>query len=146
MCGEWSVVVETFRRLYLPGLALALLHAGFIARIVRNSMLDVLGSEFILYAKARGLKKSRILRHALKNSLVPIITVLGLVFGGLLSGAVIAETVFNIPGMGRYMYDSIRSLKFPAIIGTTFVVALIYLIINFVVDILYAWIDPRVRY
>jgi len=146
MCGEGGVVVETFRRLYLPALALALLSGGFIARIVRNSILDVMGSEFILYAKARGLSKLKIWGHALKNAMIPIVTVLGLNFGGLLSGAVIAENVFNIPGIGKYMYDAITRLNFPVIIASTFLVALIYLVVNFVVDIIYAAIDPRIRY
>lgn len=146
ICGEWGVVADTFKRLYLPGLALGLLSGGFIARIVRNSILDVLSSEYILFAKARGLSRMSIWRHTLKNAMVPTVTVLGLNFGGLLSGAVIAETVFNIPGLGRYMYDAIARLNFPGIIASTFLVALIYLIVNLVVDILYAVIDPRVRY
>ena len=146
MCGEYDVVYETLKRLYVPALSLALLNGGFIARIVRNSFLDALGSEYILYAKARGLRKWNIWRHALKNAMVPIVTILGLSFGGLLSGAVIAETVFNIPGLGFYMYSSITRLNFPAIIGSVFVIGLIYLIINLIVDILYAYIDPRIRY
>lgn len=146
MCGEWGVVADTLRRLYLPGLALGLLGGGFIARIVRNSVLDALASEYILYAKARGLKKWSVWKHALKNAMVPVVTILGINFGGLLSGAVIAETVFNIPGIGKYMYDAIRVLNFPGIIASTFLVALIYLIINLIVDLLYAAIDPRIRY
>ncbi|MEM3964710.1 MAG: ABC transporter permease [Thermofilaceae archaeon] len=146
MCGEWDVVAETLKRLYLPGLALGLLNGGFIARIVRNSVLDALASEYILYAKARGLRKWSVWRHAFKNAMVPVITVLGMSFGGLLSGAVIAETVFNIPGLGRYMYDAITRLNFPGIIASTFLVALIYLVVNLVVDILYAIVDPRIRY
>lgn len=145
-CGEWEVVIDTFRRLYLPGLALGLLNGGFIARIVRNSLLDALSAEFILYAKARGLAKLSVWRHALRNAMVPVVTVLGLNFGGLLSGAIIAETVFNIPGMGRYMYYAIMRLNFPVIIASTFTVALIYLVVNLVVDLLYAAIDPRIRY
>lgn len=146
MCGEWDVVGETFRRLYLPGLALGLLNGGFIARIVRNSLLDALSSEYVLFAKARGLRKLKIWSHALKNAMVPVVTVLGINFGGLLSGAVIAETVFNIPGMGRYIYDSIMRLNFPAIIAGTFLFAIIYVTVNLIVDILYAIIDPRIRY
>ncbi|MEM1702257.1 MAG: ABC transporter permease, partial [Desulfurococcaceae archaeon] len=146
LCGEWEIVADTFRRLYLPGLALGLLSGGFVARIVRNSLLDALSSEYVLFMKARGLNRLSIWRHALKNAMVPVITVLGMIFGWLLSGTVIAEIIFNIPGMGRYMYDAISRLNFPVIIATTFVVALTYLIINLVVDILYAIIDPRVRY
>lgn len=146
MCGEWSVVADTFKRLYLPGLALGLLNGGFIARIVRNSLLDSLSAEFILYAKARGLRKLSVWKHALRNAMVPVVTVLGLNFGGLLSGAIIAETVFNIPGLGRYMYDAIMRLNFPVIIACTFLIAVIYIVVNLVVDILYAVIDPRIRY
>lgn len=146
MCGELEVVAETFRRLYLPGLALGLLNGGFIARIVRNSLLDALSSEYILYAKARGLSKLRIWGHAFKNALIPVVTVLGLNFGGLLSGAVIAERVFNIPGMGRLMYEAITRANFPVIIACTFLFAIIYVTVNLVVDLLYAAIDPRIRY
>jgi len=146
ICGEWDVVTETIKRLYVPALSLALLNGGFVARIVRNSFLDAISSESIVFAKARGLKKINVWRHAFKNALVPIITIIGLNFGGLLSGAVIAETVFNIPGLGRYMYDSISRLNFPALIGSVFLVAIIYLIVNLIVDILYAYIDPRIRY
>jgi peptide/nickel transport system permease protein len=146
MCGEWSIVLDTFKRLYLPGLALGLLNGGFIARIVRNSLLDALSTEYISYAKARGLRKLSVWRHALKNAMVPVVTVLGLNFGGLLSGAIIAETVFNIPGLGRYMYDAIMRLNFPVIIACTFLIAVIYIVVNLVVDILYAVIDPRIRY
>jgi peptide/nickel transport system permease protein len=146
MCGEFGVVAETFRRLYLPGLALGLLNGGFIARIVRNSLLDALSSEYILYAKARGLSKLRVWGHALKNALVPVVTVLGINFGGLLSGAVIAERAFNIPGMGRLMYEAITRANFPVIIACTFLFAIIYVTVNLVVDILYAVIDPRIRY
>jgi len=146
MCGEWNIVWETAKRFYLPGLALGLLNGGFIARIVRNSLLDALSSDYVLFAKARGLPKRWVWNHAFKNALVPLVTVLGLQFGGLLSGAVIAETVFNIPGMGRFMYDSIIRLNFPAIIAGTFLFALVYVTVNLIVDILYALIDPRIRY
>jgi peptide/nickel transport system permease protein len=146
MCGELSVVGETFKRLYLPGLALGLLNGGFIARIVRNSLLDAFSAEFILYGKARGLRRISLWKHAFKNALVPLITVLGLNLGGLLSGAIIAETVFNIPGIGRYMYEAIMRLNFPVIIACTFLVAIVYVTINLVVDILYAVVDPRIRY
>lgn len=146
MCGEFGVIGETFRRLYLPGLALGLLNGGFIARIVRNSLLDALSSEYILYAKARGLSKLRIWGHALKNALVPVVTVLGINFGGLLSGAIIAERAFNIPGMGRLMYEAITRANFPVVIACTFLFAIIYVTVNLVVDMLYAVIDPRIRY
>ncbi len=94
----------------------------------------------------RGLKYRRIMTHALRNALVPVVTVLGLQFGGLLGGAPITETVFSIPGMGRAMVDAIFSMDFPLLIAGTFLVAIIYVITNLIVDILYAVIDPRVRF
>jgi peptide/nickel transport system permease protein len=146
MCGEWDIITATTRRLWLPGLALGLLSGGFIARIIRNSLLDALSSEYVLFAKARGLRKLTVWKHAIKNALIPVVTVLGLQFGGLLAGAVIAETVFNIPGMGRYIYEQIVRLNFPVILAGTFIFAIIYVTANLIVDILYALIDPRVRY
>jgi peptide/nickel transport system permease protein len=146
MCGEFSVVSDTVVRMWLPGLALGLLSGGFIARIVRNSLLDAFTSESILFAKARGLTNQRIWRHALKNAFAPIVTILGLDFAGLLTGAIIAETVFNIPGMGLYMYQGITRLNFPIIIAGTFLFSIIYIVMNLIVDLIYALIDPRVRY
>lgn len=146
MCGDLGVVSATFVRMWLPGLALGLLSGGFIARIVRNSLLDALSSDAILFARARGLTSGRIWRHALKNAFAPIVTILGLNFAGLLTGAVIAETVFNIPGMGLYMYQGITRLNFPIIIAGTFIFSVIYIVMNLLVDLVYALIDPRVRY
>lgn len=132
--------------MWLPALALGLLSGGFIARIVRNSLLDALSSESILFAKARGLSSWRIWRHALKNGFAPIVTILGLNFAGLLTGAIIAETVFNIPGVGRYIYQGITRLNFPVIIAGTFLFSVVYIVMNLVVDLFYALVDPRVRY
>jgi peptide/nickel transport system permease protein len=146
MCGEFNVLGDTFIRMWLPGLALGLLSGGFIARIVRNSLLDALSSDSILFARARGLTSQRVWRHALKNAFAPIVTILGLNFAGLLTGAIIAETVFNIPGMGLYMYQGITRLNFPIIIAGTFLFSIIYIVMNLIVDLVYALIDPRVRY
>jgi peptide/nickel transport system permease protein len=146
ICGEFNVVYETLFRLWLPALSLGLLNGGFIARILRNSLLDALSSEYILYAKARGLSSLRVWSHAFKNSLIPVITVLGINFGSLLTGAVIAETVFNIPGIGRYTFEAIIRLNFPGIIAATFLFGLVYIIVNFIIDIFYGIIDPRIRY
>ncbi|MEM0024495.1 MAG: ABC transporter permease [Thermofilaceae archaeon] len=146
MCGEMNVVSSTFARMWLPGFALGVLSAGFLARVVRNSLLDALSSDSILFARARGLSDMRVWRHALKNGFAPIVTILGLHFAGLLTGAIIAETVFNIPGVGRYIYQGISRLNFPVIIAGTFLFSLVYIVMNLVVDIVYALIDPRVRY
>lgn len=146
MCMDTNVVSTTAARMWLPGLALGLLSGGFVARIVRNSLLDALSSDSILFAKARGLSSSRVWRHALKNAFAPIVTILGLNFAGLLTGAIIAETVFNIPGMGLYIYQGITRLNFPIIIAGTFLFSIIYIVMNLIVDLVYALVDPRVRY
>ncbi len=144
--GDWPTVVENIKRFILPGFTLGFASIGVVARLTRNAFLDALSSDYVLFAKARGLKKLRVYGHALKNTMVPLVTVLGLQFGGLLGGVPITETVFGIPGMGRAMVQAIFSMDFPVLIAGTFMIAIIYLVTNLVVDILYAFIDPRVRY
>ena len=144
--GDWTTFVENIKRFLLPGFTLGFAGIGVIARLVRNSFLEAYSSDFIYFAKARGLTKSRIFRHALRNALVPVVTAVGLQFGGLLAGAPITETVFCIPGMGRAMVQAIFSFDYPVLIACTFLVGMIYVITNLVVDILYAVIDPRVRF
>jgi peptide/nickel transport system permease protein len=131
----------------LPVTALAIVHVGFIARMARASMLEVLNQDFIRTADAKGLKRFDIvLRHGLPNALVPILTVTGIVAGGLLGGTVIIEQVFSIPGVGRLIIGAILARDFPVIQGGLLFLAVIYLAINLLVDVLYAVVDPRVRY
>jgi len=144
--GDFSTFSQHIHRLWLPGFTLGFSSSGVVARFVRNSFLEALSSDYVAFLKAKGVPKLRIYRHALKNALVPILTVLGLQFGGLLSGSPITETVFGLPGMGSYVLDAIRNLDFPAVIAVTFIFALIYVTTNLIVDILYAVVDPRVRY
>ncbi|AIF68480.1 peptide ABC transporter permease [Palaeococcus pacificus DY20341] len=146
LTGEFTLFKQHIGRFWLPGFVLGFLGSGVVARFVRNSFLEALSSDYIGFLKAKGVPKLRVYRHALKNALVPIITVLGLQFGGLLAGAPITETVFGIPGMGRYAIQAIQNLDFPAVIAVTFIFALVYVTANLIVDILYAVIDPRVRY
>nr|WP_293257867.1 ABC transporter permease [Palaeococcus sp. (in: euryarchaeotes)] len=146
LTGEFTIFKQHIGRLWLPGFVLGFMGAGVIARFVRNSFLEALSSDYIEFLKAKGVPKLKVYRHALKNALVPIVTVLGLQFGGLLAGAPITETVFGIPGMGRYAIQAIQNLDFPAVVAVTFIFALVYVTANLVVDILYAVIDPRVRY
>lgn len=135
------------RSIALPTTALAVVHIGFIARMTRASMLEVLSQDFIRTADAKGLSRFDIvLRHGLPNALVPILTVTGIVAGGLLGGAVIIEQVFSIPGVGRLIIGAILSRDFPVIQGGLLFLAVIYLGINLLVDVLYALVDPRVRY
>lgn len=137
---------EWLRCMILPALTLGLVQVGFIARMARASMLDTLGQDYVRTADAKGLAKLRVvLGHALPNALIPILTVIGIVSGALLGGAVIVEQVFSIPGIGRLIVGAIGSRDFPVLQGGLLFLAVVYLSINLVVDILYAVVDPRVR-
>jgi len=144
--GDWQSLSQIVGRYWLPGFVLGFSGVGIIARFVRNSTVEALGADFVEYLHAKGVPVGWVRRHVFKNSLVPIVTIIGLEFGASLSGAPITETIFGLPGLGAYAVQSIYYLDFPAIIGTTFVFALIYVVTNFVIDVLYAFIDPRVRY
>ncbi|MBP1911162.1 ABC-type dipeptide/oligopeptide/nickel transport system permease component [Thermococcus stetteri] len=146
LTGDFKTFYQHLHRLWLPGFTLGFMSSGVLARFVRNSFLEALSSDYVAFLKAKGVPKLRIYRHALKNALVPIVTVLGLQFGGLLGGTPITETVFGLPGMGSYAIDAISNLDFPVVVAITFVYAMIFVTTNLIVDILYAVIDPRVRY
>lgn len=134
------------RTMVLPALTLALVQTGFIARMTRSAMLDVLHQDFIRTADAKGLRHGFVvLRHGLPNALLPILTVLGIIAGSLLGGAVVIEQVFSLPGVGRLIIGAIMSRDFPVIQGGLLFLAAIYVLINLVVDLLYAVVDPRVR-
>lgn len=145
LLGEWKIFIELNRRLLLPAFILAFISVGGLARYVRNTMLDVLSADYMLFAQAKGLPPFRLWRHALKNSLIPVITIVFFMFGGLMSGAIITETVFGLPGLGVLYYSAISNLDIPVIVLTTLYAGLIVIIISLIVDILYALIDPRVR-
>lgn len=132
--------------LVLPGLTLGLAMSATYARLLRASMLEVLGQDFIQAARARGLKEGTILlSHGLKNSLLPLITVFGMSLGHLLGGTVIVETIFAWPGMGKYLVDAIFSRDYPVVQGYVLLMALIFVTVNLLVDISYTFIDPRMR-
>lgn len=134
-------------RLILPAIALGMEAAGTIARLTRSSMLDVLGQEYVTTARSKGLAERVVIyRHALKNALIPVITLLGLEFGRLMGGTVVIETVFSRPGVGRLLVSAILGRDFPVVQGAVFVSATIYVLANLVVDISYAFVDPRIRY
>jgi ABC-type dipeptide/oligopeptide/nickel transport system permease component len=134
------------RGLVLPAISLALLSAATLTRLVRSSILEVLQQEYLVTAHAKGLRHlAVVLRHALPNAMIPVITVMGLQFGALLSGAVITETVFARPGLGKLVVDSIQNKDFPVVQGVILVLATVYIIINLLVDVSYALIDPRIR-
>ena len=132
--------------LVMPAVALGMIAAAIIARLTRSSMLEVLGQDYVRTARAKGLGSgSVIVRHALRNALIPVVTVFGLQFGNLLAGAVIVETVFSRPGLGRLIVGGILAKDFPLVQGTVLFVAAAYVLINVVVDVAYADCDPRMR-
>ena len=132
--------------LVMPSVALGMIAAAIIARLTRSSMLEVLGQDYVRTARAKGLGGwSVIVRHALRNALIPVVTVFGLQFGNLLAGAVIVETVFSRPGLGRLIVGGILAKDFPLVQGTVLFVAATYVLINVVVDVAYAYVDPRIR-
>jgi peptide/nickel transport system permease protein len=139
--------IEFIRHLILPCTILGLVYAGMIARMTRTCVLEVLNQDYVQTARAKGLRqRAVIVRHALRNALIPLSTVVGLSVGAMLGGAVIIETVFNIRGLGRLIVDGILSRDFPVVQGGLLVVTVGYLIVTLVVDLGYAWLDPRIRY
>lgn len=132
--------------LVLPAVTLGMIAAAIIARLTRSSMLEVLGQDYVRTARAKGLAGwAVVLRHALKNALIPVVTIFGLQFGNLLAGAVIVETVFSRPGLGRLVVGGILAKDFPLVQGAVLFVAVAYVLINVVVDVAYAMVDPRIR-
>lgn len=135
------------RHLIMPAIALGTASTGIIARMTRSSMLDVLQQDYITTAVAKGLKQKLVIyRHALRNALIPTVTVIGLQFGYMLAGAVLTESVFSWPGIGRLLVDSIMGRDYPVVQTALLVIALIFVLANLVVDVLYALLDPRIRY
>ncbi len=133
--------------LILPSIALAAPAAAVLARVTRSSMLEELRKDYVRTAYSKGLRlESVVVRHVWKNAMIPIVTILGLQFGGLMAGAVIVESVFARPGLGRYTVNAINARDFPQIQGTVLVVAVAYLLVNLLVDVLYAALDPRIKY
>ncbi|MBT9132155.1 MAG: Glutathione transport system permease protein GsiC [Syntrophomonadaceae bacterium] len=134
-------------QLILPALTLGTGMAAVTARLTRSSILEILKQDYIRTARSKGLVETAVInRHALKNALIPVVTVVGLQFGALLEGAVVVEVIFAWPGLGRLLVDSIFARDFPVIQGCVFVIAVMYVIVNLLIDISYAWLDPRIRY
>ena len=147
LAGDLATFRSAVDHLMLPGIVLGSSVMGLITRVTRSSLLEVLGQDYVRTARAKGLVEHLVIgRHALRNALIPTVTVLGLAYGSLLSGAVMTETIFAWPGLGRYAYQSAVSNDFPAIMGVTFVIALIYIVVNLLVDLTYALLDPQIRY
>lgn len=140
-------VLGTLRSLVLPAFALGLVQSALIARITRSSMLDVLYQQFIMTTRAKGLgERAVVYKHALRNALIPTITIIGISFAILIGGAVVVETIFNIPGVGRLVISAVLRRDYPVIQGVVLCVAGVYMLINLLIDLSYLVIDPRVRY
>ncbi|HEY6013750.1 MAG TPA: ABC transporter permease [Candidatus Limnocylindrales bacterium] len=143
---NFSLLGDALRHLLLPAVAVGTIPLAIVARMTRSSLLEVLGLDYVRTARAKGLKeRSVVVRHGMRNALLPVVTVIGLSLGGFLSGAVLTETIFNLTGMGKTLFESIQSRDYIVIQGVTVVVALIYLVVNLIVDISYAFLDPRIR-
>lgn len=147
LARDFVAFQDALAHLFLPAFVLGSASAALLARMVRAAMLEVLSQDYVRTAWAKGLSERQVvLRHALKNAALPVLTLLGGLMGGLLSGAVLTETIFSWPGLGRYVTQSATSLDFPAVMGVTLLVGVIYSLLNLVVDLLYALLDPRIRY
>lgn len=137
---------SSIKHMILPWIALGFQSSAVIMRMTRSAMLDVLDKDYIRTSKAKGLKKSKIIFvHALKNAMIPVITTIGLQAGGLLGGSILTETIFSIPGIGRLMVESIKTRDYPTILGAIMLIAIVYSLISIVVDILYGFINPRIK-
>jgi len=146
LTGNWTLVRDALWHLILPSVAVGTISLAVIARMTRSSLLDVLGQDYVRTARAKGLREQVVIyKHALRNALIPIVTIVGIQTGGLLSGAVLTETIFSLPGVGSRMVEAILSRDYPVVQGFSIVVALIFVLTNLVVDVSYAYLDPRIR-
>jgi peptide/nickel transport system permease protein len=146
IAGDFTTFLSAVKHLFLPAVALSNISSGTLARITRSSMLDVLTETYIVTARAKGLReRSVICFHALKNAAIPIVTLGGMQFGHLIGGAVLTETIFAWPGIGRYAAYSIFWSDLPAVMGFALLVTLLFALVNLGVDVLYGWLDPRIR-
>lgn len=144
---DWAVLLDAIRHLILPALALATIPMAIIARMTRSSTLEVLGRDYVRTARAKGAPERLVIfRHAFRNALLPIVTIIGLQLGAVFSGAVLTETIFGLAGVGRMLYDAITARDYPIIQGFTLVIAIGYVAANLIVDLSYAYFDPRIRF
>jgi peptide/nickel transport system permease protein len=145
--GDLAVLGQSIRHLLLPAVALSTVPMAIIARMTRGAMIEVLNQDYVRTARSKGLRDRVVVgRHAFRNALLPVVTVVGLQVGTLLSGAILTETIFSWPGIGRWIFESIQFRDYPVVQSMTLVIALIFVVANLLVDLSYAWLDPRVRY
>jgi peptide/nickel transport system permease protein len=144
--GNWAAFWDGARHYILPAVAVGTIPMSITARMTRSSLLEVLGLDYIRTARAKGLIQRRVItRHAMRNAMIPIVTIIGIETGALLSGAVLTETVFALPGVGTMLVQSILARDYPVVQGFTLVVAIIFIVVNLLVDLSYAYLDPRIR-
>ena len=145
--GDWAVLGDALRHIVLPSLALATIPLAVIARMTRASMLEVLSRDYIRTAEAKGLRQAKVvLHHAMRNALLPILTVVGLQVGSLLAGAILTETIFSWPGIGRWVFESIEARDYAIVQGASLFIAVVVVVVNLATDLLYAAVDPRIKY
>ena len=145
--GNFKALISILKHLILPAIALGTIPMAIIARVTRSSMLEVLRQDFIRTERAKGLSERVVIyRHAARNAMVPVVTVIGLNFGLLLSGAILTETVFSWPGLGRLVVESVYERDYPLVVGCILIFAIIFVFVNLITDILYTFIDPRIKY
>lgn len=144
--GEWDVLRAALQRLVLPAVVLGAYAMGIIARMLRSSLVAAMGDDYVRTARAKGLVERRVVAgHALRNALIPTVTVLGLTFASLLAGAVLTETIFSWPGVGGFAVTTALKRDYPGLLGVTLVVAVVYVLVNLLVDVVYGILDPRIR-
>jgi peptide/nickel transport system permease protein len=146
IAGNWETFESVVRHLILPSIVLGAYAMGIIARMLRSSLVAAMSEDYVRTSRAKGLPESRVVvGHALRNALIPTITVIGLTFASLLAGAVLTETIFSWPGVGQFAVRMALKLDYPGLLGVTFVIAVGYILVNLLVDILYGVLDPRIR-
>lgn len=146
LAGRWHTLVDALRHIVLPGLVLSTFSVALLTRYTRSAVLEVVGNDYVRAARAKGLSEPTVIvRHILRAALPSVITLVGLAFAQVLAGAVLVEQIFSWPGLGQYVYQSAVTLDLPAIMGSSLFIAFVYVVINFVVDVLYGVIDPRIR-
>lgn len=147
LSGNWAAVGNALRHLILPAVTLSTVPLAIIARMTRSSLLEVLRQDYVRTARAKGMAEGRVIaRHALRNAAIPVITVIGLNVGSLLGGAILTETIFAWPGVGRLVVDAIFARDYPLVQGAVLMIALFFVLVNLLVDLSYAYLDPRIRY
>ena len=144
--GNWPIFWDALKHILLPAIAVGTIPMSIIARMTRSSLLEVLGQDYIRTARAKGLVRRKVIaKHAMRNAMIPIVTIIGIETGSLLSGAVLTETVFSLPGIGTSLVGAILARDYPVVQGFTLVIALIFVLVNLIVDLSYAYLDPRIR-